>query len=851
MTSNQKMNGRRRLYKRIESSVPWIALFVVFGTTILPAAEIASDSGWSQVPLILSRIQPPNFPDRDFSIRSFGAVDDGATDCSEAFRAAIGACHQAGGGRVVVPPGVFLTGAIHLRSNVNLHLQKGAVVRFSRDPKSYLPVVHTRWEGVECMNYSPLIYAFEQKNIAITGKGTLDGQADETHWWPWKNATHGPQNQIEDRKLLMMMSEQGVPVEERVFGGGHYLRPQFIQPYRSQNVLIEDVTILNSPMWVMHPVLCTNVTIRNVTVISAGPNSDGCDPESCRDVLIENCFFDTGDDCIALKSGRNEDGRRLATPVENIVIRGCRMKNGHGGVVIGSEISGGARNVFAEDCHMSSPELERCLRIKTNSRRGGVVEGVFMRNVEVGEVSDAVIRVNFYYEEGDAGGFTPAVRRVRVSGLRASKSRYALYLRGYARSPVTDVVLEDCVFDGVRDGNIIESVRGVALKSVTMNGQPLAIAHASAVAESWSARMAESEMRRNPDPTFLDSRDRPSWNYAAGLEVEAFLALYEATRNQKYLDYARSYFDYFITDSGGIRDYDPLEYNIDHINPGKALFFFLKETGAAKYRAAIDLLRRQLAQQPRTSEGGFWHKKIYPHQMWLDGLYMGAPFLAEYGKIFREPEAIDDAVRQLVLMEKHARDEKTGLLYHAWDESRKQRWADPKTGRSPHFWGRAMGWYAMALVDVLDVIPEDHPQRAEIVAILNRSAAAIVGVQDPATGVWSQVLDRGGQEGNYPEASASCMFTYALLKGVRCGHLNRDYLNAAKRAYQGILDEFVSIDADGEVNLNRVCAVAGLGGKPYRDGSYKYYVGAPIRANDAKGVGPFILASLEMERLGQ
>ncbi|MBN2369947.1 MAG: glycoside hydrolase family 88 protein [Vicinamibacteria bacterium] len=848
---NRYWNGHLGLSRRVQQSMRWFALIVTWGIAVAPAAGSESDTGWSQVPLILSRIQPPTFPDRDFSIRDFGAEDDGTADCTRAFRAAIEACNKAGGGRVVVPPGIFLTGAIHLLSNVNLHLQEGAVIRFSRDPRRYLPVVRTRWEGVECMNYSPFIYALERRNVAITGKGTLDGQANEAHWWPWSRGAHGRPNQAEDRKLLMRLSEEGVPVEKRVFGDGHYLRPQFIQPYRSRNVLIEGVTILNSPMWSLHPVLCENVVVRDVTVVGDGPNMDGCNPESCRDVLIENCFFDTGDDCIALKSGRNEDGRRLATPVENVVIRGCRMKNGHGGVVIGSEMSGGARNVFAEDCVMSSPELERCLRIKTNSRRGGVVEGVYMRNVEVGEVSDAVIRVNYFYEEGDAGEFTPAVRRVRVSGVRASKSRHALYLRGYERSPVTDVVIEDCAFDGVQEGNVIENVQGLTLRRVTMNGRPLDLAVGSSTAAPWSIRMAESEMKRNPDPTFLDSRSQPSWNYAAGLVVRAILELYEKTRDPKHLDYVRAYYDYFITESGGIRGYDSAEHNIDHINAGKTLFFFFRETGETKYRKAVDLLRRQLAEQPRTSEGGFWHKRIYPHQMWLDGLFMGATFLAEYGATFGEPGAVDDAVRQFLLMEKHARDERTGLLYHGWDESRKQRWANPKTGRSPHFWGRAMGWYAMALADVLDFVPKNHAQRAEIIAILKRLASAVVRVQDPATGVWSQVLDRGGQEGNYHEASASCMFTYALLKGARRGYLDRECRDAAERAYQGILKEFVTVDAAGEVGLNRVCAVAGLGGNPYRDGSYEYYVGAPIRPNDAKGVGPFILASLEMERLGR
>jgi polygalacturonase len=305
---------------------------------------------WTEAAAILARIVPPRFPPRDVVITAFGASGDGAKDCTGAIREAIAACAAAGGGRVVVPAGTFLTGAIHLKSRVNLHLSAGATLRFSRDPRHYLPLVFTRWEGVELMNYSAFIYAFEQENIAITGPGILDGNASDTHWWPWKGrdpkAPEAP-NQLAARAKLIEMAANGVPVPERVFGEGSYLRPNFVQPYRCKNVLIEGVTLINSPMWELHPVLCTNVTVRNVTINSHGPNNDGCDPESCRDVLIEDCTFDTGDDCIAIKAGRDADGRRVNTPSENIIVRGCTMKDGHGGVVIGSEVSGGVRNVFA------------------------------------------------------------------------------------------------------------------------------------------------------------------------------------------------------------------------------------------------------------------------------------------------------------------------------------------------------------------------------------------------------------------------------------------------------------------------------------------------------------------------
>jgi polygalacturonase len=430
---------------------------------------------WAEMAAILARIKPPAFPSRDFQISEYGAQGDNQTDCSQAFTKAIAACHASGGGRVVVPPGQYMTGAITLKSNVNLHLSQGATLRFSRDSKKY-PLALTRWEGTELMNYSPFIYAFEQDNIAITGKGTIDGNCDCQHWWPWKGRTNcgwklGDVNQEKDRSQLFHMAERGVPVRERIFGEGHYLRPQFIQPYGCKNVLLEDVTLLNSPMWQVHPVLCTNVTIRGLTISSFGPNTDGCDPESSTDVLVENCFFNTGDDCIAIKSGRNADGRRLGIPSQNIVIRNCRMKDGHGGVTVGSEISGGVRNVFAENCRMDSPHLDVAVRIKNNAMRGGLIENIYARNIDVGEVATAAFSIDFFYEEGEAGNFVPVVRNLEVRNLKARKAQYALYLRGFKGAPIEDVRVIDCDFDGVSKPDVIENVSGLWLHNVKENGR--------------------------------------------------------------------------------------------------------------------------------------------------------------------------------------------------------------------------------------------------------------------------------------------------------------------------------------------------------------------------------------------
>ena len=431
---------------------------------------------WQTKDEILARIKRPVFAPKEFSILSFGAVPDGKTKSTEAFRKAIEACSAAGGGTVSVPAGTYLTGAIHLRSNVNLNIANGATVLFSTDPADYLPLVLTRFEGVELMNYSPLIYAYGEKNIAVTGEGVLDGQGSNEHWWPWKGNKEdgwkqGMPSQKRSRTLLFDMAERSVPVKERLFGEGHYLRPSFIEPYNCKNILISGVTFKDSPMWFIHPTLSENIIVENVTVIGYGPNNDGCDPESSKDILISGCRFDTGDDCIAIKSGRNADGRRVNVPSENIIIRNCAMKEGHGGVVLGSEISGSVRNVFVEDCTMDSPNLDRALRFKTNSVRGGVIENFFARRITVGQVKEAVVLIDFNYEEGDAGHFTPRMDNIIISDVTAEQGKYALFLKGYERSPITNMRIENCRFNGMDKPNVIEHVKDLVLTNVMINGK--------------------------------------------------------------------------------------------------------------------------------------------------------------------------------------------------------------------------------------------------------------------------------------------------------------------------------------------------------------------------------------------
>ncbi|MCU0377894.1 MAG: glycoside hydrolase family 88 protein [Bacteroidales bacterium] len=365
----------------------------------------------------------------------------------------------------------------------------------------------------------------------------------------------------------------------------------------------------------------------------------------------------------------------------------------------------------------------------------------------------------------------------------------------------------------------------------------------------WSVRMAESELIRNPWLWMADFVTEKKWNYTQGLMGMAMIRVSQAYGDNRYFDYAKGYADSLIDDKGVIWKYDMTNYNIDQVNPGKMMFLLYEKTGNERYGKVIHTLREQISSQPRIPEGGFWHKKIYPNQMWLDGLYMGTPFYAEYALRYGEDEAFEDIINQFLIVARHTYDPATGLYRHAFDDSRMMPWADSITGQAPHAWGRAMGWYSMAIVDVLDFIPSDQAGRDELIRILTGMVDTLITIQDPQTGGWYQVLDRSGDPGNYIETSCTAMFAYSIFKAVRMGYLGEKYLPVAQKAYNGLIDNFVTVDDMGLVTLTRICGVAGLGGDPYRDGSYEYYIGEEIRDNDPKGVGPFILASLEYEML--
>jgi rhamnogalacturonyl hydrolase YesR/pectate lyase len=1204
-------------------------------------------------PFPFPQLRRPLIPDHRYDIRDFGAGKEAGGSSTAAIRKAIETAARAGGGAVIVPAGSWRTGAIRLRSNINLHLVRGAELRFSQDVADYLPAVFSRHEDIECFKPSAFIYADGDSNIAITGTGTLNGQGSP--WWRLKT------ERADAESLLSAMAAKGIPVEQRVFDGrnGRILRPAFVQPMRCRNVLVEGPTFLYGAFWTITPTYCENVIIRDVNIVTEGdaghvPNGDGVDPSSCRNVLIDQCTFDTGDDCIAIKSGRDADGLRVAIPSENIVIRKCSGRRGHGGIVIGSETAGGIRNLFATECRFEG--TDRMIRIKTARGRGGVIENLWFRNIEGRKIAQQAIHLNMLYTgerlpAQPVSATTPRIRNVRFDSVSCVSGKgYGVEILGLPEMPVEDVTFSRMVLretkgvhiadarririeashitpgppstdwlvldagvgpgdvtvaeapegriiafpgaegfgrfaTGGRGGRICEvttlndsgpgsfrealaahgprtvvfRVAGtIQLRSpivitegnLTVAGQtapgggicirdydvrveasnviirymrfrrgdasriaedafsgngrqgsipgPMIIDHCSIswgidecssfydvhdftmqwcfvteslnhsyhkkgdhgyggiwggwrasfhhnllahhasrsprfnggrtsgqpdselvdfrnnvlynwgfnssyggergrqnvvanyyrpgpatrpgvrarildpwdslgrwyVAENivdgsadvtadnwdggvqgsfaavqkrlrnthpfpfapvetqpapaalaavlayggatlpardavdarivrevregsatyggawgkgsgiidsqdqtegwpvlaadgrtnpgtvpWSTRIGESFLVRHPDGMTYDlGSPSQNWNYEQGLMLVALTELGRHTGDPAYAAFVRKNIDAYVSPQGAIRTYRFDDFNLDNIAPGRVLLDLYQESKAPQYLAAADSLRKQLRFQPRTREGGFWHKKIYPYQMWLDGLFMAEPFYARYAALNGDSALFDDIANQCVWAARHTRDPRTGLLSHAWDESRSQKWADSLTGRSPNFWARAMGWYGMALVDVLDAFPPRHPRRKELEGLLTDFAAAVLRARDQDSKVWYQVIDQGDRPGNYLEASASCMFTYVFARGARTGLLEDRYLTRARESFEGVLRQFVTTDEYGLVDLHQTCRSAGLGGDPYRDGSFAYYISEPKRTNDMKGLGPLLRAAIELER---
>lgn len=843
---------------------------------LLPACAFAA--GWddNEYKRIEQSIQLPKIAERQFLITSFGAKTTAtAAQNQKAINKVISLVSKKGGGKVIIPKGTWNTGAIELKSHVNLVLEEGATLHFAFEPKFY-PLVRTSWEGLACWNYSPCIYAYKATDIAITGKGTIDGGGNNDTFWQWngsprfgyKEGVTKESQKLGSRSKLLKMAEDGVPFDERKFGMGYGLRPQLINMVHCERILIKDVKMINSPFWVIHPLLSKNITVDGVYVWNEGPNGDGCDPEACENVLIQNCVFHTGDDCIAIKSGRNNDGRLWNQPSKNIIIRNCKMEDGHGGVVIGSEISGGCENVYAENCVMDSPHLERILRIKTNNCRGGQVQNINMRNVVVGQCKEAVVKINLDYERKEIcyRGFEPIVNNVNVENVTCQKSDYGVLIIGRdSLENVYDINIKNCKFDGVvkEPVKITGKTRNVKFDNLVINGS-LVLNKEDQPYKNYSEWLTYSEMKRVPHSYLLDFSSKPKWSYVMGIEMEGMLDTYEHYKegNNAILDYLKEYPAKMIDEKGNITGYKYEDFNLDNVRTAKFILRMHNLFPTKGTEKALKTLFKQLQNQPRTKEGVYWHKAIYANQVWLDGIFMGLPFYCNYAVQTMKPKKaekyLNDAVDQMVKTDYRTYDEKTQLWKHAWDETHQQFWANKEDGKSQHCWARALGWYVMAMTECLDAMPENYARRQEVIDLLNKAMKSVVKYQDKKTGVWYDVLDVKSDK-NYLESTASSMFAYVLLKGYRKGYLSEEYLKAGVKAYNGILKQFIKVNADKTISLTRCCAVSGLGPGPgpyvkkpnyKRDGSFEYYMSEPIRDNDAKGVGPFIWASLEMEQQG-
>jgi unsaturated rhamnogalacturonyl hydrolase len=842
--------------------------------------------------------QVPVFKKDTASIAAFGAVPDGLTLNTMAINNAINALQKKGGGVVLVPKGLWLTGPIVLKSNINLHVQQGAILLFSPDFNQYT-LVQGNWEGLKQMRNQSPISATGATNVAITGKGIIDGNGgvwrqvkkEKLTEGQWKKLLAGGGILGEDKKTWYPSASNfkgnneknpGVISPEKTAAYYQsvkdFLRPNMIVFTECKNILWEGVTFQNSAAWCLHPLMCDNLIVRDIKVKNPwfAQNGDGIDVESCNNVLIENSIFDVGDDALCMKSGRDEAGRQRGMPTQNVTIRGCTVYSAHGGFVIGSEMSGGVRNIDVKNCSFIGTDIG--LRFKTTRGRGGVVENINISDIVMKDIPGEAILFDMYYMSKDPVPVfgekqdmpvierkplditTPSFKNFKISRVYCDGAEKAIFIRGLPEMQISNIHLKDMAFSANK-GIEIQEANGITLSNIDLKlkdtNSTIKVQQSTGVittglranafhSKPLSQSLSQTAMRMWPDSFMIAGDKQPKWRYDQGVILKGMDDVWNATGDRTWFNYIQKSMDYYVGENGSIKGYKKDEYNIDHVNNGKVLLMLHQVTGKEKYRKAAQMLREQLLTHPRTKEGGFWHKKIYPTQMWLDGLYMGQPFMAEYAKLFHEDKVFDDIVLQFRLMEKYARDPQTGLLYHGWDESRQQKWANKTTGTSPHFWGRSLGWFGMALVDVLDYFPANHAGRKELISILDRFAAAVTKVQDPATGLWYDIVDRKDQKPNYPESSGSSMLTYTLAKASRLGYVAEKYHGVAERAYAGIKDHFV-LDSAGGIHLRATVTVSGLGGNPYRDGSFAYYMSEPVITNDPKGMGAFILCAAEME----
>ncbi len=791
---------------------------------------------------------------KTFDVRELGAKGDGVAFDTEAIQKALDACSKAGGGTVKFSAGTYLSKPLTLRTKTTVLLEAGATLLASTNQADFMKEPGDWLKAKSGGDFVPFIGGKDLIDVTITGHGTIDGNG--AVWWE------------ESEKARQKVSGFTLP------------RPNLIVLNRGKNIRLTGITLRNSPKFHYVPTDCEDVLIEDVTILAPerAANTDAIDPSNCRNVKIIRCLIDVGDDNVAIKSGKKVEGREFGC--ENIEIADCTIRHGHG-ISIGSETVGGVRNVTVKNCTFE--DTDNGIRIKSRRDKGGIVENITFTDLTMTNVHPA-ISIAAYYQQSTHAKYpkddpaqpitetTPVFRNITIRNVTGNSTKEAGLIVGLPESLVENIVLEN-VHLTAAEGLTIANAKGVQLRNVQVTAargeaiikdnariETAAAASSPAFAArtplQWSSSMADSQMARLGDRLAWSEGGGAKWDYTAGLFTLSLLKLNETVNDPARFKFVTNAIGTFISADGKIQGYKAGEYQLDALNPGKTVLALWQLTREERYAKCAILLRQQLNTQPRTSDGGFWHKQRYTNQMWLDGLYMAAPFYAECAATKipgAAPTDFDDIAKQIRLMDEHAYDPASGLFYHGWDDKKSQAWANPITGCSSNFWGRAIGWYAMALVDTLDYFPTNHPARAGILSTLQKLCAGVVKYQDRTSGVWWQVMDQAGRKGNYLEATASAMFVYTLAKAVNHHYLPSEYAPAITKGYQGMVEKFIQTNADGQLALTHCCQVAGLGftangGRP-RDGTFDYYVSEPVVENDLKGVGPFILAGIEVQRL--
>lgn len=918
------------------------------------------------LPFEMEEIELPLFPDLELSILETGAVGDGITDNTEAINSAISKIAEQGGGKVVIPAGIWCSGPITLRSNVNLFADDNAIIIFDPDPQRY-PIIATSFEGLNTRRCTSPLNAFQAENVAVTGKGIFDGSGEywtfvkqskvtASHWESLLSSggvlndagdIWFPSQESLDGYLISdgFNNPVGLETDEEWEAVRHWLRPVFVSIRECENVWIDGVTFRNSPCWTLHPLSCENVVITDVRIFNPEyfQNSDAMDLESCNKVLIASCLMNVGDDGICIKSGKDADGRDRGEPCQNVVIRNNMVLNAHGGFVVGSEMSGGVNNIYVADCAFAGTDIG--LRFKSARGRGGVVENIWIERINMTDIATDVITIDLSYT-GSAPTYedaeyplymdlyddetipevteeTPEFREIHIRDIKCKDAARVVYLNGLPELRINNISMNDMIITA-QSGGIITNADDITMDNVTIvvNESPLfTLTNANRIIINgvlylqvgeepveiyetketipFSQRMVETvALKRFLSNQKEETLATAEWDYVPGLVAYSVLNTWiQYPEKTAYYDTVKSYADNNLLENDTVEVGDS---NLDDLAAGKIFFkLYLSElekgnvVDARRYKNCATFLRDKLKYEHSRIDtsmpgtGGFWHKAQYPNQMWLDGLYMGAAFYAGWQAAFGEElgttdneDSWNDIVLQFVTVHTYTYDTDKKLNYHAWsadtsdDNAFWARQSDPFKGTSPEFWGRGMGWYFAALVDVLEVMPQEHAGYSVLCGIVAEVADGLALYQDEKTGLWFQLLQydetvssdgMGDVVGdsvynvctkpNYPESSASAMFTYAYLKGMRIGALDSGlYRNIALKAYNGLLDNFISEDENSGLIIGSSCASAGLGpaSDPSRTGTINYYLcgrDVMITQNEGKAIGPFILASLEFEQM--